>query len=207
MSRPPGRVRRDGLPAMLLFVASPFGALLLGALAHPAGILDSEEEIFARTERWRPLAAPAAAEAGVPLDLLLALVATESSGRSGATSRADACGLTQILPATAREVAASLGSPAPGAAECYDPRTNLRLGAAYLAWQIRHFAGDEALGLAAYHRGRRDPDRWRAEDPDRPGIEVVREKAPPVTRAYVDRVLERRVWFAAAPGEKAPGPR
>lgn len=185
---------------MMLFLGAPFGALFLGALAHPAGLLDSEEEVIARTERWRPLAAEAAAGAGVPVDLLLALVATESSGRPGATSEADARGLAQVLPSTAREVADAIDPPGAAAPDLHDPRTNLRLGATYLAWQIRHFGGDEALGLAAYHRGRRDPDRWRAEDPERPGIVIVRERATPRTRAYVEKVLERRERFAPPPG-------
>ena len=205
MSGGEGRVRRDGLPAMLLFVAAPFLALFLGILAHPAGLLDSDEEIRARTESWRPLARAAAAEAAVPVDLLLALVATESSGRAAATSDADARGLTQILPGTAREVAVSIGHPSPGEVDCYDPRTNLRLGAGYLSDMLRNFGGDAALALAAYHRGPRDPLRWHAEAPGRPGLEVVRERAPASrTLAYVERVLARRRWFAAAPaGEGA----
>jgi len=196
VSRGPGRVRRDGFAAMALFLAAPFGALLLGAAAHPAGILDSEEEILARTEAWRPAAEPAAAEAGVPVDLLLALVATESSGRRDATSPADARGLTQLLPGTAREAALGMGLPATGALDLYDPPLNLRLGAAYLAQQMRSFGGDAALALAAYHRGPRDPLRWRDEAPGRPGTEVVADRAPPVTRAYVERVLARRERFA-----------
>jgi hypothetical protein len=81
------RVRRDGLPAMLAFVTVPFAALFLAMAAHPAGLLDSEREIRERTEGWRPKATAAAREAGVPLDLLLALVATESSGRDRARAR------------------------------------------------------------------------------------------------------------------------
>lgn len=195
------RVRRDGFPAMLLFVAAPFAALLLAMGAHSVGLIDSDDEIRQRTESWRPLAARAAAEAGVPLDLLLALVATESSGRPGATSSAGAMGLTQLLPSTARGMAARTRDLDPDGLDLLDPAVNLRLGAAVLADELRTFDQDAALALAAYQRGSADPAAWRRGVPDRPGIDVVRDRAPPRTRAYVERVLSRRRWFA----EKRPG--
>ncbi len=194
--RAPGRVRRDGLPAMLIFVAAPFLALLLGALAHPVGLLDSEEEIRARTGAWRPLAAKAAFESGVPLDLLLALVATESSGRADAVSSAGALGLAQVMPATAVLQARVLSHPEPDRVDALDPGTNLRLGASYLAEQLGRFDGDPALALAAYHSGPGVPWKWTREEPGRAGIDLVRARGTPRTRAYVERVLERREWFA-----------
>jgi soluble lytic murein transglycosylase len=207
VSRRRSRVRRDGLPAMLLFVAVPFAAIALGMGLHPAGILDSEEEIRARTEAWRPLAKTAAAEAGVPLDLLLALVATESSGRQRATSGSGAMGLTQLMPGTALGKAAELGVEDPEGLDMYDPAVNLRLGSHYLAEQLRDFAGDPALALAAYHRGPGGPREWRrGAAPGRAGIDLVRDKAPSVTRAYVERALSRRRWFEERPAPSPPPP-
>lgn len=199
MRRAGGRIRRDGFPAMLLFLGIPFGALLLAAGGHPAGMIDSDEEIRSRTESWRVPATEAAREAGVPLDLLLALVATESSGRPGATSSSGACGLTQLMPATARGTAARMPGLDPESLDLHEPVLNLRIGAAVLAEELRSFSGDAALALAAYHRGAREPDRWRRDLPGRPGIEVVRARAPDRTRGYVERVLARRKWFAAKP--------
>jgi soluble lytic murein transglycosylase len=185
---------------MLLFVAVPFAAIAFGMGLHPAGLLDSEDEIRARTEAWRAKAKIAAAEAGVPLDLLLALVATESSGRPGATSGAGAMGLTQILPGTARGKAAELGEADPGGLDLYDPVVNLRLGAHYLAEQLRAFGGDAALALAAYHRGPAEPSAWKkAAATGRAGIDLVREKASSATRGYVERALARRKWFEEKP--------
>ena len=198
------RVRRDGLPAMLAFVAVPFAALLLAMGAHPAGLIDSEDEIRARTETWRPRAAAAAAEAGVPLDLLLALVSAESSGRPGAASGAGALGLTQLMPGTARGMAARMPGLDPASLDLLDPDVNLRIGAAVLADELRTFGNDPALALAAYHRGPGDPQAWRRSMPGRKGIDVVREKAPPATRAYVETVLSRRRWFAAPRPASAP---
>jgi soluble lytic murein transglycosylase len=188
---------------MLLFLAAPFGVLFLGMAARTAGVLDTEEAIRARTEEWRGKAAPAAAAAGVPLDLLLGLVATESSGRPGATSRAGAVGLTQLMPATGRGLAAEAGLPSPSTADLRDPDLNLRLGARYLADQLETFRGDPALALAAYNAGPGRAMEWRRREPTREGIDLVRAHAGPETRAYVERVLARRRWFREPP---APAP-
>jgi soluble lytic murein transglycosylase-like protein len=193
------RVRRDGLPAMLLFVAVPFTALVLAMGAHPAGLIDSEDEIRARTEEWRPKAAAAASEAGVPLDLLLALVASESSGRPTATSSAGCLGLTQLMPSTARGMAARMKGLDPESLDLFDPDVNLRIGAAVLADELRTFGQDPALALAAYHRGPADPAAWRKAAPGRKGIDLVLDRAPPATRDYVATVIARRKWFSKPP--------
>ena len=196
------RVRRDGLPAVILFLLAPFGALAFALGAHPAGLIDSGEEIRARVETWREPAAEAALRAGVPVDLLLALVATESSGRPGAVSPAGAVGLTQLLPGTARGEAARLGLPSPGTLDIAQPEVNLLLGARFLADQILTFDGDVALALAAYHSGPGLPARWRRASPGSSGLDLVRTHATPRTRAYVERVLERRAWFAESPSPR-----
>ena len=180
--RAPGRVRRDGLPAMLIFVAAPFLALLLGALAHPVGLLDSEEEIRARTGAWRPRGAPGAGASG---------------GAPGLPPPPrGALGLAQVMPATAVLQARVLSHPEPDRVDALDPGTNLRLGASYLAEQLGRFDGDPALALAAYHSGPGVPWKWTREEPGRAGIDLVRARGTPRTRAYVERVLERREWFA-----------
>jgi soluble lytic murein transglycosylase len=184
---------------MLGFVLVPFAALALAMGGHPAGILDSDEAVRERTEGWRPVAEAAAREAGVPVDLLLALVSAESSGRDRATSGAGAVGLAQLMPPTARAMAARIPGMDPEDLDLFDPAVNLRLGAAVLAEELRAFGGDAALALAAYHRGPAAPAAWRRADPGADGLRVVRDRAAPVTRAYVERVLDRRAWFAAKP--------
>lgn len=100
--------------------------------------------------RVAPLSQPyqdaiaAAAEAhGLDEKLLHALVLTESAYRPDAVSPAGAGGLTQLMPATAREL---------GVRDRFDPRENLLGGADYLARQILRFQ-DLRLALAAYNAG------------------------------------------------------
>ncbi|OYX21463.1 MAG: hypothetical protein B7Z09_00535 [Brevundimonas diminuta] len=63
--------------------------------------------------------------------------------RSNAVSPAGAAGLTQLMPATAREL---------GVEDRFDPVENLRGGADYLARQLRRFQ-DVRLALAAFNAG------------------------------------------------------
>lgn len=52
--------------------------------------------------RWAPIAQQAQSKYGVPADVLLALIQTESSGQEGQVSSANAQGLTQFIPSTAK---------------------------------------------------------------------------------------------------------
>lgn len=85
----------------------------------------------------------AAAAHGLDPKLLHALVMTESAYNPGVCSAAGACGLTQLMPATAREL---------GVVDRLDPVDNLQGGADYLARQLVRF-GDLRLALAAYNSG------------------------------------------------------
>jgi hypothetical protein len=110
----------------------------------------------------------AARRHGLDAKLLHALVLSESAYRPSICSPAGACGLTQLMPATAREL---------GVADRFDPVQNLRGGADYLARQLREF-GDVRLALAAYNAG---PARVRR---------LGRVPSIPETQAYVAAVIE-----------------
>lgn len=80
---------------------------------------------------------------GLDPKLLHALVVVESGYDSRICSPVGACGLTQLMPATAREL---------GVRDRFDPAENLAAGADYLARQLARF-GDLRLALAAYNSG------------------------------------------------------
>lgn len=117
---------------------------------------------------WAEAIAEAAAAHGLDEKLLHALVVVESAYRPDACSPVGACGLAQLMPATAREL---------GVADRFDPVQNLHGGARYLADQIARF-GDLRLALAAYNAG---PGRV---------ARLGRVPAIPETRAYVVAVID-----------------
>ena len=95
-----------------------------------------------RKEKHREDARDAAAAAGVPEALFLALVHAESAWRPDAVSPKGAYGLAQLMPATAR----ALG------VDRHDLVANLAGGARYLAAMQDRF-GDWRSALAAYNAG------------------------------------------------------
>jgi soluble lytic murein transglycosylase-like protein len=109
--------------------------------------------------------------------LLAAIIRVESNFVARAVSRKGARGLMQLMPATARRL---------GVTRPFDPRDNIRGGAAYLAELAERFGETNAeLILAAYNAGENAVEEFG-------GVPPYRE-----TRDYVKRVLA--LWGAAAP--------
>jgi soluble lytic murein transglycosylase len=129
-------------------------------------------------ELWFPrpygeLARKYAEETGAPLALLYGLIRTESAFQSGIVSHAGAAGLTQLMPATAEEMAARIlkeGGPDYAATEggaaagldLKDPAANIHIGAYYLMFLMTRFEGDTLLSLLAYNGGMNRIRRWKA---------------------------------------------
>lgn len=94
-----------------------------------------------------------AREQGLEVELLHALIATESGFDPGAVSPKGAIGLMQVMPATAERYGLKGDPRVPLAKKLADPRTNLRTGARYLRDLIAMFPGRLELALAAYNAG------------------------------------------------------
>ena len=90
---------------------------------------------------------------GVDLDLLKAVVATESAFNSKAVSPKGAVGLMQVMPTTATRYGVLAGRGATVSAKLKDPDLNIHTGARHLANLLRLFDGKTELALAAYNAG------------------------------------------------------
>lgn len=87
-----------------------------------------------------------ATELGVPPEIADRLIRLESGGRADAVSPKGAFGPAQLMPATAKELAAKYGG------DPSDPYDNVRLGMHYLRDNYKQF-GDWRLAAAAYQAG------------------------------------------------------
>ena len=128
--------------------------------------------------------------------LAYAIARQESAFDKAAVSRANARGLLQLLPGTAKAVAKRNGMKYSHKKLTSDAAYNATLGSAYLSEQLGRFGNSYILTFAAYNAGPRRVDEWIARFGDprgKPLYEVIDwiEQIPfTETRHYVQRVME-----------------
>ena len=139
----------------------------------------------------------------VPADWILAVMRQESLFRQDAVSRANACGLMQMLPATASLVAVRWHLLAPHRDDLFDPAIAVPLGAAYVRELLDRYGDQLSLGLAAYNAGPAAVARWMPQRSIEADIWI--ENIPfTETRSYVQHVLEHIVAFAVVRDAEPP---
>lgn len=119
--------------------------------------------------------------------LVAALVAQESTFVPDVRSSANAVGLMQLIPSTARMYARKLNL-AYSSKLMSNPEANIRMGTAYLADKIAEF-GETHLALASYNAGERAVRRWMSERPGVANDEFIDDIPYPETQNYVKRIL------------------
>ncbi len=131
-----------------------------------------------------------AAEWGLDERLLAAVIRQESRFEVGATSRAGAQGLMQVMPATADWIAGQLGRRAYEGRQAYWPYVNVAFGAYYLDLGLKQFDGSLPAALAGYNGGPGNAAEWRklAAGDDELMVALIDLGE---TRVYVQAVLEQ----------------
>jgi soluble lytic murein transglycosylase len=165
-------------------------ALQVGKLAHGRGLQVD-------TLSWPLGAIPSSARIGnTGRALSYSIARQESAFNKRAVSPANARGLLQLLPGTAKQVARSKGMSYSYKRLTSDAGYNATLGATYLSQQLSKFNNSYILTFAGYNAGPRKVDEWieRFGDPrGKPLYQVIDwvEKIPyKETRSYVQRILE-----------------
>lgn len=124
-------------------------------------------------------------QTGIDPGFLAAMVYVESRFNPDAVSASGAVGLMQLMPGTAREVAARHHVRFSDTS-LREPATNVLLGALYFKDLHRHFR-DTDLAMAAYNAGPRSVREWLA---DRADTDVATTFNMAETRRYVAAVNE-----------------
>ncbi len=154
-----------------------------GGEALPTAIL----EVIFPVDHWELISKYAAARKLDPF-LLTALIAQESTFQEDVRSVANAYGLMQIVPATGRRYAPTVGIRPFRTSRLTEAEPNVRIGTAYFSDLLRQF-DNVAPALAAYNAGEHRVSRWLAE---RPGIdqdEFIDDIPFPETQNYVKRII------------------
>jgi soluble lytic murein transglycosylase len=143
---------------------------------------------------FRELIEENARNVGLPPEIFYGLIRTESAFVPNVVSWAGAIGLSQLMPATAEDMAGRIarnGGPdygEKGEIELRDPRINLHIGAVYLNYLI-DYQGSPMLALLSYNGGMGRVRRWRAEEPHLPEDLFLETIEYQETREYGRRVL------------------
>lgn len=182
------------LADMAIEIGEPHIAVLLGKQAAERGVI--------LPHAYFPVPAMVPDDLPVSRAFALAIARRESEFDPAARSGAGARGLMQVMPATGKMMAASLGVEHDERKLSADPAYNVRMGAAYLAKLVEEFGPSVALVASGYNAGPGRPRRWIDEhgDPRRPEVDVVDwvEMIPfTETRTYVMRVVESLVIYRA----------
>jgi soluble lytic murein transglycosylase len=135
--------------------------------------------------------------------LVASLIRQESLFLPDAVSPADAHGLMQLLPRTAREVAAEAGVATIDRRALHAPATNVRLGTTLLRRLLDRYDGSRAKALAAYNAGEDAVTKWERRYGRRDDDEFTELISFRETRDYVKLVLGNfqvyRRLYAARP--------
>lgn len=193
-------------------VQTPFGPVQRVELA-----LDANHKQV-RAARFAHYIEAAAREFGLDPNLLYAIMETESHFNPFAVSRTGALGLMQIMPERAGRDAMKLltgVSRAPTQVELIDPKTNIRLGAAYLALLQQHYLkaiehprSREYAVIAAYNGGAsraiavfsdNPPQAMRSINALPPQMvydSIKRRHASAETRGYLEKVTTAKSRYS-----------
>jgi soluble lytic murein transglycosylase len=140
--------------------------------------------------------------------LVAALIRQESLFVPDAVSPADAHGLMQLMPGTARELALTEGRPVPDRLALHRVELNVDLGTSLLRKLLDRYDGSRVKALAAYNAGEEAVAKWERRHGSRPDDEFVELISYRETRDYVKAVLThyevyRQVYASAG---AAPSP-
>ncbi|SNY94149.1 soluble lytic murein transglycosylase [Cohaesibacter sp. ES.047] len=139
---------------------------------------------------------------GIDIALIYALTKQESVFNIGAVSHANARGLMQMLPATAKRTARSLGVKYSKSRLTRDPKYAVLLGSAFLKKNLETFNGSLILTFAGYNAGPGRPPQWieRFGDPRTNEVSAIDwvERIPfTETRDYVMKLIENLQVYEA----------
>lgn len=160
--------------------------------AYPNGGRREAEWRIAYPKAFAALVAKHCRANQVPEALQWAIMREESSFYPRAESFANALGLVQMMPRTAKRFAAWTVTRE----ALFDPNKNLEVGSRFLAFLLDHYGGAVPLVISGYNAGEGGVDRWLRERGDWQLDEFIEAIPYDETRGYTKRVLSSYLTYA-----------
>jgi peptidoglycan lytic transglycosylase len=180
-SRRARTVRRRRLAVTAAMALAVTAAVALGVFAR----VDDAIQELTLPLRHEDIIRQEAAEWDVEPALVAAMIYAESRFRDQ-TSHADARGLMQITPDTARFIARKSRGTEFVLEDLSDPDVNIAYGTFYMRYLLDVLGQNEVAALAAYNAGLGNVEEWGGAEL---GLDDIRFGE---TRDYVERVLDKR---------------
>ncbi len=134
----------------------------------------------------------------------LAIARQESAFKAKVTSSANARGLMQLLPSTAKLTAEQMKLPYKNENQLFDPFFNIMLGTAHLNQLAEKYHGNRVLIAAAYNAGSHRVDQWLNRANGKFNLGRFVSTIPFFeTRGYVQNVIAYDTYYQRLQG-KAP---
>ena len=127
--------------------------------------------------------------------LLFALIRQESAFNKQARSPADAFGLMQLLPSTARAMARKMRIPYRRYSDLYNAEKNISLGTAYFKNLLSKYNGSLILAAAAYNAGGTPVKKWRDFLDKTHPLSFIESIPYGETRVYVKLVIRNFIIY------------
>ena len=176
--------------------------LTVGVVAAATGLILSRLDFF--EEAIREVTLPLrhediirqqAEEKNLDPALIAAVIYAESKFNENARSSADARGLMQVTPETAKAIARESGGVSFVVSDLDDPQINISYGSYHLRALLDQYDGNLIAALAAYNAGSGNVDAWGGAELEIGDIPNGPDQFGE-TRAYVDLVLEKRTEYS-----------
>lgn len=152
---------------------------------------------------YKDIVASYARQYGVDELLVYSLIREESRFQKDVVSPADAVGLMQLIPPTARTVASQIGISGFTTEMLTIPRINIEMGIFYLKQVLDQFGGDVELALASYNAGPGRAADWKVDFYGLEKDEFIEEIPFKETRNYIRRILRSYGAYKAIYGNTA----
>ncbi len=178
------RIRISRLLALLAII----GVVVVGLLNH---FMPSWWERMLYPLKYRAEIGKYAGRNRLDPYLIAAVISVESGFDARSNSNAGARGLMQLLPGTARDVAANLHDSDFSPDSLYDPDTNIRYGTWYLAKLTKRY-DSTVFALAAYNGGGTNMDKWLRGKETSSERDVIAKIPFKETREFVSRVTRTK---------------
>lgn len=152
----------------------------------PDSVSGAEGESLLYPLAFWNLVRPQAEAHGLDPLLIESLMRQESMFDPRAHSPANARGLMQLLPSTAKQIS---GAGDEDEIDLYDPEINVELGSRYLHTLLLRFGYDPLKAIAAYNGGEKAVEKWQSRYGDLDPDEFVESITYRETRDYVKKVV------------------